>query len=171
MEDKPLQVTPRELYLAPLGIHVPVVRVEERGDYFPVRGFCKVAGIPSNTQLERLKNDPDFEDGLLVLSVVTAGGAQDTLCLRKRELAWWLGTLETRVVRKLETHLGITLAEFKRILMDAADRLMWGVTEVPPERALTVPAPSGATHLYCLRCRAHHVLEIGAGAVSWELAE
>ncbi len=171
MHDQPLQVVPAKLYLPQFGVEVPVLRISGMGDYFPIRAFCKAIGIPSQPQLQRIQDDPDFAEGTEILSVSTAGGPQESVCLRKREIAWWLSTLDPRTVRKLEAHLGTTLKEFKQAVMDAADRLWWGVADVPAEHALQTVEPHGTLWLHCRRCRARHRLEFASGTVSWEIDE
>lgn len=172
MADVPVQVIPARLYLPQFGIDVPVVRVPGMGDYIPMRMLCRALGIAHQPQLQRLQVDDDLAVGVETFSIQTAGGEQQMVCLRRREVAWWLGSLDSRLVRKLEQRFNTTLAEFKRELMDAADRLWWGVAEVPPERALAVAEPSGAIYLHCRRCRARHRLELVPGAgVHWEIDE
>jgi hypothetical protein len=63
------------------------------------------------------------------------------------------------------------MGEFKQALMNAADRLWWGVAEVPADRALTVAEPVGAIYLLCRRCRTRHRLELVNGGVVWEIDE
>lgn len=94
-------------------------------------------------------------DGLETFSVETAGGVQPSMCIRKRELAWWLASLESQTVRRLEQRFGIPLGDFKQSIMDAADALWWGVRAIVP-----TPAASGrievTIRLECLRCRTRH---------------
>ncbi len=171
MHEKPIQAIPATLYLPQFGLEFPVMRIAGMGDYFPVRAFCKRIGLNSAPQVERLQTDSTFDDGLEILNVPTAGGAQDALCIRKKELAWWLATLEPRTVRKLEERFGIPLGEFKQAVMDAADRLWWGVTEAPADQAPRGPEPAGAFYLHCRRCGARHRLELQGSVVVWEIDE
>jgi hypothetical protein len=170
MHDEPLHVEPATLYLDQFGLEVPVLRVSGMGDYFPVRAFCLAIGLNSRPQVERIQADSTYAEGLETFTVITAGGPQPAVCLRKRELAYWLASLEPRTVRKLEQRFGIPLDTFKQAVMDAADTLWWGVRASAPERALQ-PHNYGALYLECRRCHALHKLELSGSAFTWEIAE
>lgn len=167
----PLQVIPAELHIAQLDIQVPVMRVPGMGDYFPVRAFCKAIGLAHQAQLERIQHMQELEDATEVFTIPTSGGPQEAVCLRKSGLAWWLGTLEPRTIRKLEARFNTTLDSFKRELMDAADRLWWGASTAPSNRAMQTIEPHGSLWLHCRRCHARHRLEIMAGSFTWEIDE
>lgn len=170
MPDKPARIIHDSLPLPQFGIDVPIVRVEGMGDYFPMRALCKALGIASQPQVERIQDDPDYAAGIETFTVPTAGGPQETVCLRKREVAWWLGKLDARLARKLEARFSVTLADFKQALMDAADALWWGVRAVVPA---TAPAArvEVVMHLSCLRCRTLHRFTSDGKHTSWEIAE
>jgi P22_AR N-terminal domain len=170
MPDSPIQVVPAMLHLSQFDLEVPVLRVSGMGDYFPVRAFCKAIGLSSPPQVERLQSDTTYEAGLETFTVQTAGGPQPSLCIRKRELAWWLASLEPRTVRKLEQRFGIPLAEFKQSIMDAADTLWWGVqAPTPPSRALQARPNYGEMYLHCLRCKTKHRLGLHGTEMTWEI--
>ena len=171
MHDGALQVIPAQLYIEQFRVRVPVLRIPGMGDYFPIRAFCKALGIAHQPQLQRIRDDSDFADGIEYLDVQTAGGEQETLCLRKREVAWWLGTMEPKTIRKLEERFSTTLDEFKQAVMDAADRLWWGVAEAPTSRASQGDEPEGTWYLRCRRCGARHKLEVQGSTLLWEIAE
>jgi hypothetical protein len=142
------------------------------GDYFPIRAFCKKIGLAFQPQLEKVQTDSSYAEGVEILSAPTAGGLQETVCLRKREVAYWLATLEPRTVRKLEERFSTTLADFKQAVMDAADRLWWGVQSELPTRALLVRQDHFVGYLHCRRCGARHRLEAAIGGTwSWEIDE
>lgn len=130
--DMPVGIIFDTLHLAQFGVDVPIVRIEGMGDYFPVRPLCKALGIASHPQVERIQHDLDYAAGIEIFTIPTAGGPQETVCLRKREVAWWLGKLDARLVRKLEARFSVTLVDFKQALMDAADALWWGVRAIVP---------------------------------------
>ena len=96
MHNEILQAIPATLYLPQFGLDFPVMRMAGMGDYFPVRAFCKRIGLASQPQLERLQSDASYAGGLETFTVPTAGGPQDALCIRKKELAWWIASLEPR---------------------------------------------------------------------------
>lgn len=171
MHNTALQAIPATLYLPQFGLDFPVMRIAGMGDYFPVRAFCKRIGLAPQPQLERLQADTSYTHGLETITVPTAGGPQDALCIRKKELAWWLASLEPRTVRKLEERFGIPLGEFKQAVMDAADRLWWGVADGPADRAPHGAEPAGAFYLHCRRCGARHRLELQGHTVLWEIDE
>jgi hypothetical protein len=167
----PLQVIPAELTIPQFGILVPVMRVPGMGDYFPVSAFCRAVGLGHQTQLDRIRGMEELQDAIETFTIPTPGGSQETICLRKSGLAWWLGTLEPRTIRKLEERFATTLDTFKRELMDAADRMWWGVSDAP-SRALVAREPHGAIWLHCRRCHARHRLEILPGMqITWEIDE
>jgi P22_AR N-terminal domain len=172
MHTTALQVIPAELTIPQFGILVPVMRVPGMGDYFPVRAFCRAIGLARQAQLERIQNMQELQEAIETFTIPTAGGPQETICLRKAELAWWLGTLEPRTIRKLEERFSTTLEIFKRELMDAADRMWWGVSDQPHvSRALQVQ-PHGAIFLHCRRCHARHRLEMLSDMTfTWEIDE
>jgi hypothetical protein len=171
MHSTALQAIPATLYLPQFGLDFPVMRVAGMGDYFPVRAFCKRVGLAPQPQLERLQADHSYADGLETFTVPTAGGPQDALCIRKKERAWWLASLEPRTVRKLEERFGIPLGEFKQAVMDAADRLWWSVADGPADMAPLGREPVGAFYLHCRRCGAKHRLELQGHTVLWEIDE
>lgn len=169
----PVQVIPATLYLAQFRLEVPVMRVPGMGDYFPVRAFCRAIGLPSHTQVEKLQTNSEYANAIETFTIPTSGGPQVAVCLRKREVAYWLGTLETRTIRKLEARFNTTLDTFKQALMDAADVLWWGtgVGMASPEQTLQRTEPTGALTLHCRRCGAQHRLEVAHGTVLWEIDE
>jgi antirepressor protein len=171
MPDAPLRVIYDSVHLPQFEVDVPIVRVEGMGDYFPVRPLCKVLGISSSGQLEKLQGDPAYAAGLETFTVPSAGGAQETVCLRKREVAWWIGHLDTRVVKQLERRFQVTVDEFKQSLMDAADALWWGVRAVVPVSARTSPRMEIVMRLSCLRCRTPHTFTSDGIHTAWEIAE
>jgi hypothetical protein len=171
MHNEVLQAIPATLYLPQFGLDFPVMRVAGMGDYFPVRAFCKRIGLASQPQLERLQSDASYAGGLETFTVPTAGGPQDALCIRKKELAWWIASLEPRTVRKLEERFGIPLGEFKQAVMDAADRLWWGIADTSSARMPHGAEPAGAFFLHCRRCGARHRLELQGHAVLWGIDE
>src|SRR5215470_4897503 len=81
-----LQAIPATLYLPQFELDFPVMRVAGMGDYFPVRAFCKRIGLAPQPQLERLQADHSYASGVETFTVPTAGGPQDALCIRKKEL-------------------------------------------------------------------------------------
>ncbi len=172
MPDTPIQVTPAKLYLPHFKLEVPVLRVSGMGDYFPLRAFCAALGLAHQPQLQRVQDDPDLEPGREVFTVRTPGGPQETVCLRKKEVAWWLGTMDPRLVRKLEQRFSTTLAEFKQAVMDAADQLWWGVQSEQPTQALVTRQDRFVAYLHCRRCGTRHRLEGAPGSmVTWEIDE
>jgi hypothetical protein len=171
MHGDTLQVVPAKLYVEQFKIEVPVLRIPGMGDYFPMRAFCKALGIVHQPQLQRIQSDPDFAEGVEFFDIQTAGGEQEAVCLRKREVAWWLGTMDPSVTCKLEERFSTTLVEFKQAVMDAADRLWWGVQSESPQ-ALQSRQDHFVGYLHCRRCGARHRLEMAAGGSwSWEIEE
>jgi hypothetical protein len=170
MHTEAIQVTPATLYLPQFGLEVPVLRVSGMGDYFPVRQFCTAIGLNSRPQVEKIQTDSSYEDGRETFTVDTPGGPQESVCLRKKELAWWLANLEPRTVRKLEARFGIPLGDFKQAVMHAADALWWSAPASSGHGELA-PINHGAIYLQCRRCKALHKLALSGDHFSWEIAK
>jgi P22_AR N-terminal domain len=169
--DIPARIIHDTIELPKFGIRVPIVRVEGKGDYFPMRALCTALGITSQPQIERIQEDSDYAEGIESYDVPTPGGPQESVCLRKRELAWWFGHVDPRIRRKLEARFDVPLTEFKRILMDACDALWWGVRAVVPTSPGAGPRVEVMMHLSCLRCRTPHTFTSDGVHTAWEIAE
>lgn len=171
MHDTALRAIPATLYVPQFKLTFPVIRVAGMGDYFPMRAFCDRIGLAPQPQQDKVRADAAYSAGLETFTIPTAGGPQDALCIRKREMAWWLATLEARTVKRLEARFSVPLDEFKQAVMDAADALWWGVTDEQASKTTRNEEPRGTLYLHCRRCHARHKLELMATGYLWEIDE
>ncbi len=68
-----------------------------------VTPICKSLGLHPEKQRERIKNDPVLGEGHAVVAFPSAGGTQDTFCLRLELVHGWLFTIDESRVRDEET--------------------------------------------------------------------
>jgi hypothetical protein len=152
---------PRRKYLDAWGAEV-LFMVDEVNKvvYVPVRPVCATLGIAPQTQVDRIQKDEQYEGAIEEISVPTAGGRQDMVCLRAKEAAWWVFSIAPK---RLPAHLRDNLAAMKQALMDAADRLLFGdLTQVVYKGQLQLGRPTrGNIRGGCPRCGAPLIQVIG----------
>src|SRR5258708_31578349 len=121
---------PYAVQLSKWDMDVTIVRQSDGPTYFTIRHVCEALGVATNRQLQVL---------------------QDAMCIRKREAAWWLATINPKKVR---AEVRDRLEEFQADLMAEADRLPWGdLSSVLP--ALQIHQPiRGELTCNCPRCGA-----------------
>lgn len=145
---------PRRKYLEAWGAEV-LFMVDETNKvvYVPIRPVCSTLGINSQTQVDRIQKDEQYEGAIEELLVPTAGGRQEMVCLRAKEAAWWVFSIAPK---RLPPHLRDNLAAMKQALMDAADRLLFGdLSEVVQAGAVQLGRPlRGELCFGCPRCGA-----------------
>ncbi|HUY75794.1 MAG TPA: phage antirepressor N-terminal domain-containing protein [Ktedonobacterales bacterium] len=127
--------------------------------YFPIRATCRALDIDAPWQIESIKGDSRFAPALASIPLPTAGGAQLTQCLPKREYAWWLAVIDPD---RCKASVRRALVMRQRALMDVADQVMLasdreavGALMAGRKGGVAVP---GEVHLNCLRCGAPHCL-------------
>jgi len=144
----------REVFIEAWGADLLfMVNEDSRVVYVPIRPLCSVLGIDAKTQIERIKTDEQYEDAIEELKVPTAGGRQDTLCLRSKEAAMWVLSIAPR---RLPEHLRERHTELRETLLIAADRLLFGdLSEVVRSGQLQLGRPArGELTFACPRCGA-----------------
>lgn len=154
MSDIARTYTPRTVTLDQWGVNVLLmVDTASRAVYVPVRPFCGAFGIDSRAQVERIQADEQYEGAIEQIKVPTAGGKQDTLCLRSKEAAWWLVSIAPR---KLPERLRGRMKELRASLLAAADRLVFGdLSDVTRDLPLAISQPTrGEICFGCPRCGA-----------------
>src|SRR6266498_1939581 len=67
--------------------------------YVPFARLCDNLGIDRGSQVERLRQHEVLKDGLITLKLHTAGGMQDTQCLRLDLIPFWLAGINTNRVK------------------------------------------------------------------------
>jgi hypothetical protein len=145
--------TPREVEIEGLGKVLFMVDEAGRSVYVPIRPICVNIKVDSRSQLERIQGDEQYEGAIEILKVPTAGGKQDTLCLRPKETAWWLISIAPR---KLPAHLRGRMQDVRAMLLAAADRLVFGdLSDVARDLPLRISTPTrGELTFGCPRCGA-----------------
>lgn len=134
---------------------VPIIRTDDGRVYFAIRALCRGLGVSVQAQLEALQADEYYAAALHPFKIPTDGGMQETMCIRKRECAWWLAHISPK---RVKADVRGRLEEFQADLMAAADRLAFGdLSDVlaGTSRALQ-PLPHGAFYFPCQRCGAPH---------------
>ena len=63
--------------------------------YVSLPSMCKALGLPTNTQIQRIKRTKSLIKGLRLIPLSTKGGFQRANCLRVDKVALWLAGVET----------------------------------------------------------------------------
>ncbi len=63
--------------------------------YISLPSMCKALGLPTNTQIQRIKRTKSLIKGLRLIPLATRGGFQRANCLRVDKVALWLAGVET----------------------------------------------------------------------------
>jgi hypothetical protein len=88
--------------------------------YVPFARLCDNIGIDRGSQVERLREHEVLKDGLITLKLHTAGGIQDTQCLRLDLVPFWLAGINTnRVKAEVQEKLVLYQRECAAILWDS----------------------------------------------------
>ena len=102
-----------------------IVIVDQRGTlYTTLAALCDFVRINANMQRKRAQEHPVIRRHLRRFVVTyERGGRQPTLCIEVRVAAYWLGTINPRLVRE---DMQEELTEFQEDLIDAANDLLMG---------------------------------------------
>ena len=93
--------------------------VQDGGDvvYVGIRSACVNLGVDFKTQLRKLKNDAS--QGVVMMTIPSAGGAQETACVPLRALPLWLATIHpSKVKPELREKLIAYKLEAQEVLAD-----------------------------------------------------
>ncbi len=112
-----------------------MVIVDQRGTlYTTLAALCDFVRINVNMQRKRAQEHPVIRRHLRRFVIAyEKGGRQPTLCIEMRVAAYWLGTINSKLVRE---EMQEELIEFQEDLIDAANDLLMG-------RALHAKAEDG----------------------------
>lgn len=91
--------------------------------FIPIAPFCVRLGVQENWQLRKLKDDPDYAPLMDTFDVPSSRGMRETWCLQRKAFGGWLNGISPNKVRR-EFKAG--LSQFRRDVMDAADRAFFG---------------------------------------------
>jgi hypothetical protein len=139
------------LHIPVFDVDVPTVAIG-RGVYFPLRAFCQMLGIAPQKQIDRMREDGRFHDGLRTVPIPTIKGTREAVCLNKRHLSMWLSLVDTS---RCALSARGPIEDFQRRLFDAADRWLFGDTSdvVYDAGAKSDKPVTGTLHLGdCPRC-------------------
>lgn len=92
--------------------------------YFPVRTISRILGVDPAAQLEVIKTDSRYRRHLRGFHLPTTKGKRYTLCLRRREAAWWIVGIDPKRIKNARVRGKVE--QFQQALMDEADRLIFG---------------------------------------------
>jgi hypothetical protein len=140
-------------------LHIAVQR-DRKVQWFPLRSLCAVLGISWPSQLEVIKRTPRLEAATRTISLKTEAGMRSMLCMKRPELALWLGGIDAR---RISEKFREQLEEFQVELMNAADQLLWpGNTPAPVEkRGVLSHAETEEIVVACLECgTVHRVVKV-----------
>lgn len=73
------------------------------GVYVAIKPICDTLGIAWQKQLERMKRDPILAEGITIMVIPSAGGPQETVCLKLDLVNGWLFTIDESRVKDEET--------------------------------------------------------------------
>jgi hypothetical protein len=88
--------------------------------YVPFGRLCDNLGIDRASQSERLQAHEVLKEGLITLAIQTAGGVQDTQCLRLDLIPFWLAGINAKRVKPAQRNkLVLYQRECAAVLWDA----------------------------------------------------
>jgi len=144
--------------------------VEHAGEpYTPMRPIVEGMGLDWKSQYRRLTNDKN-RWGVVMMTIPSQGGLQETLCILLRKVAGWLMTIEARRVRP-------ELRAKVRAYQNECDEVLWRHwTQGRGQRASAPPSRSGLARSEFslderLFTRLYYALDrrLGPAAVLWYL--
>jgi hypothetical protein len=102
--------------------HIWLARDSEGNVYYPVRLLIDALHLQRTDQTSYIQADSRTRKGVKTIKSPTRGGAQDTLYLRKREVAIWLANLDPERVNGVAKG---RLNEFQEALWNLAQRTVF----------------------------------------------
>jgi hypothetical protein len=144
--------------------------VEHAGEpYTPMRLIVEGMGLDWKSQYRRLTNDTN-RWGVVMMTIPSQGGLQETLCIPQRKVAGWLMTIEAKRVRP-------ELRAKVRAYQNECDEVLWRHwTQGRGQRASAPPSRSGLARPEFslderLFTRLYYALDrrLGPAAVLWYL--
>jgi hypothetical protein len=91
--------------------------------WFPIRLLCAVLGIDGQKQIDRMRQHEVISRLMRQFPITTRTGTRPTWCIERRGIGFWLGSIQVASVR---TEIRPRLLDFQEVLVDAADRLLFG---------------------------------------------
>ncbi len=154
MSDKSQALTPAEVRTVDFYCDQVTGAVVESGEiYVPVRPICDYLGLDWSSQRQRINRDQVLAEGVVVITIPSAGGPQNAVCLPLDLLPGFLfGVSATRVKPELQEKITRYRRECFRVLWEAFKPEILGTAALAP-----AAAPSGAELAYQLATAVQHL--------------
>jgi hypothetical protein len=107
------------------GDETPVIKADS-GVYLPMRRLCGGLNLQTQTQTNRLREDPLYDGMIRQFPMRTRGGVQLVWCLNVDAVGMWLGSISSA---RVPTDRRARLLEYQRELMSLARALLFGEIE------------------------------------------
>lgn len=103
------------------------------GVFVAVKPMCESLGIDWKSQYQRIKDDPVLSEGMVIVTIPSPGGAQETACLKMDLVNGWLFKVDSRRVKDEETKRKLLTyqRECYQVLFDAFYGKRQPVVEIP----------------------------------------
>lgn len=91
------------------------------GVFVAVKPICDTLGVDWKSQYQRIKDDPVLSEGVVIITIPSPGGAQETTCLKLELVNGWLFKVDSRRVKEEETRRKLLTyqRECYQVLFDA----------------------------------------------------
>jgi hypothetical protein len=148
--------------------NIPLLMLAEDNDgdvFFPVRPIITALGVDRPTQTATIQEDSRLKPGArLIKKAPTRGGRQDTLYLRRREVAIWLTLIDPE---KVGENARGRVEEFQAALWRLADKILFRRRRIAQGAATDlgeVVELHGAQHgEFTCECGRRHIIEMADG--------
>ena len=102
------------------GVNLTGIKTQDGKIYIVVKTFCEALGIDSSSQLKRIKRDDFFDEGVVIMTIPSESGKQETTLLELDFLPMWLtGIRSDRCKEEIRPYLKEFKLKAKDILADA----------------------------------------------------
>ena len=132
----------------------------EDGVFVAVSPICDALGISANMQRRRIQKDPILREGGIVTIFPSAGGMQETFCLRLDLVHGWLLGIDESRVRDEETRQKVLI--YKRECCQVLFQHFYSRADVPPRETEEAEGPRVR-----MVTEARHTFGIPAAAQLW----
>ncbi|MGO1079705.1 phage antirepressor N-terminal domain-containing protein [Inquilinus sp. CA228] len=109
--------------------------MHRNGDtYVAIKPICEALGLAWHGQRERIRRDPILSEGMVITPIPSAGGTQDTACLRLDLVNGWLFTIEEGRVKDEAVRQRVLLYKrecYQALFRHFHDKAAAAVAEVP----------------------------------------
>jgi hypothetical protein len=153
--DKSARITTVEFYKDAL------FAVERQdGVFVAITPICNALGVDAKRQRDRIQRDPILSEGGTMVALPSAGGIQETFCLRLDLVHGWLFTIDDSRVRDEETRQKVLT--YKRECHGALFHHFYGRRDLPVNELEESDAPKVR-----MVTEARHTFGVPAAAQLW----